>query len=625
MTPEELPTGAPAPDEPRPGGSAGDPAGRARRRRLALYGLALVLFGAIGSFAISAWTTTPVAPGETAPTTDDDAPGRLAAHEAPPKPVPAGAVDVLVVERGTDTPVAGITVFLRHELAGDEDAPFAATDADGRARLTGAFPAFVELESDTWTSAPQRVPADEKTTVRLEVVPRTPFLVRLADERTGLAVPGWTIGCVDGDGTATATADEQGVAALPRRRRPPEVVAATDGKRRVHLFLLAAFPGRDDARLELPPAERATTVRAIDETGAAIRDAVVAIGSASTGVAIPCDERGEATLEYGARTAVPVVVSAPGRAPRALRLDGAPTMSVVLLPTSARRFRLRTADGTRVPDGVRVRVVSRGPTAYGFEGAGRTFGATVADDEAVVPGLPTGAFEALVLVDGAGLSTLARVRAGEEPSAPIDVVVGPGRRFLIGTIVGEPDGPSPTAIVRVDGRTACGADVHDAARDLVETFAEGRAVDALGSCIVVRGPEAEIVLPRSTEPRRVEVLTARGEFACLVIGPEEQGGTKSLAFADARPAAEPTPTTLRIEWAEGGTAETLSLEIRMDERGAPTVEAFTDSSGTAVVRLAPGRYVVEAVTGDGARFVGDGPLLVPSAGPVPLRMRPLPR
>jgi hypothetical protein len=545
--------------------------------------------------------------------------------------VPAGAVDVVVVERGSSSPVAGVTVALRHELAEAEDAQTVETDANGRARLTGAFPAFVELESDAWVSDALRVPVDEKSTVRIEVVPRTPFVVRLVDEVTGLAVPAWTIGCVDGDLTAATRVDEHGVAALPRRRRPPELLAATDGKGRAHLFLLTAIPGRDDVRLEIPPAERSTTVRALDDAGAAVAGAIVAIGSTSTGVTIPCDERGEATLTYASRTAVPIVVSAPGRAPRAVRLDGAPSVGVVLLVTVPRRFRVRTADGTRAPDGLRLRVFTRGPASYGIDGAGSTVAGTVADEVALVPGLPAGAFEALVLVEGPGpvesprISTLARVRGGDDASQPIEVVVGPGRRFQIGKIPGEPDGPPPTAIVRVDGRGACGADVRDEARDLAETFARGRAVDAFGACFVVRGPEAEIVLPRSAEPRRVEVLTATGELACLVVGPEEPGGTKSLGFADARASTEPPPTTLRLAWADGGTAETVWLEVRRDERGAETVPAFTDSSGTAVVRLPPGRYVVEAVAGDGTRFVGDGPVLVPSASPVPVRLQALPR
>ena len=81
------------------------------------------------------------------------------------------------------------------------------------------------------------------------------------------------------------------------------------------------------------------------------------------------------------------------------------------------------------------------------------------------------------------------------------------------------------------------------------------------------------------------------------------------------------PLTLRVEWAGGGAAEMLSLEVRTDERLGETTPALTDSAGTASVRLAPGRYVVEAVGPDGTRFAGEGPLLVPATGPVTIRLR----
>ena len=47
---------------------------------------------------------------------------------------------------------------------------------------------------------------------------------------------------------------------------------------------------------------------------------------------------------------------------------------------------------------------------------------------------------------------------------------------------------------------------------------------------------------------------------------------------------------------------------------APTTTAAT-------LRLAPGRYVVETTADDGARFVGEVPLLVPATGEAVVRLR----
>ena len=599
---------------------------RRRRATLVLAGFLFVLLGAgwLALLHLGGPTYDPV-PDAGDPT--DPGGERLSAHTTPERPVPAGAVDVLVVERASGAPVAGVEVALVNDLRDDDalQASTRLTGDDGRARVRGRFPAFLEIRSERWTTDPLRVPVDEKISVRIEVSAHAPFLVHLVDEATGLPIAGWTVGGVDEVGETGARTDGSGIASLSRRRRAPEIVAATDGRRHVRAFLLTAIPGRSDARLEVPAPTRTTMIRCVDDGGRAIAGAVISIGSASSGVSIPCDDRGEATVEYGVRAAVPLVVTAPMRFPRAVHVDGAAEVTVVLLPTATRTFRLRTTSGAVVEEGQRLRGFTRGPLPYGIDGAGFEFVGRATGERVEVAALPAGPFEATISIEGPGVSTITRIAGADDASQPIDVVVGPARRFTLSGIPAGTDGAAPTAVVRVDGVRACATDVLEEARDVTETFARGRPVDPLGTCFVVRGPDAEIEISRSTEPRRVEVLSTGGAFACFVVEPGDVGGARPLAFTETRAATSPTSMTLRVEWADGGAAEMISIDVRRDERNGEVTAALTDSAGTAAVRLPPGRYVVEALGADGARFTGEGPILVPAAGPVTVRLRAIGR
>lgn len=562
------------------------------------------------------------APDEASPA--DPALSRLRAAPAARRVVPAGAIDVIVVERGTGTAVPDVEVLLRGDLADAErDAVSATTDAEGRVRLKGQFPGFVELRSATWTSDPMRVAVDEKTTLRVEAFARTPLALRLVDETTGLAAPGWRIGAVGADGTdggVPALGDAAGETSIAWRGRAPEVLAGTDGQHHVRTFLLTPVRGRAGARLEIPRPTRSTLVRCLDESGRALVGAALCVSSAASGVAVACDERGEASIEYGAREAVTLVATAPARAARRVRLTGAPSATVVLEPTTTRVLRLRSADGTRVPDGVRLRGFTRGPEGYGIDGVAIEFSGRTTAETCEVADLPAGPFDAWVEATGEGVATLARVHGTDDASRPIEWVVGPARGFRVEGVPCASDGSAGTAVVRIDGVTTCAADAATAARDLDETFAHGRPIDALGACFVVRGPVAEFSLPRSTEPRRVELSTASGRFACFVVAPEDAGGTRAPPFVDVRGRDDVAPTILRVEWPGGGQAELLALDVHGDERHAASISALTDSTGVAALPLAPGRYVVEA-SADAVRYVGELPLLVPAAGEVVVRLR----
>ena len=90
-------------------------------------------------------------------------------------------------------------------------------------------------------------------------------------------------------------------------------------------------------------------------------------------------------------------------------------------------------------------------------------------------------------------------------------------------------------------------------------------------------------------------------------------------------AAERTLTPMQVEFADGSSAAWLGIKIRRDEAGATARNAWTDSAGTAYFEETSGRYVVEAVTNDGAKWESDGPILLPSRDPIVVRLRPVNR
>lgn len=597
-------------------------------RSTLVVALLLVLVGAIAAFVVAHLGPPDPDPGADGPAAPDPDAAGLRAHGAPPRPVPPGTVDVTVVEQAGGAPVAGVEVAARRTLTDDASlASTATTDDTGRARLRGEWPAFVELRSDVWTAVPLRAAVDERTRLRIEVVRQAPFDVRLVDERSGLPVAGWTVGSVDGEGASlgVARADAGGAAALAPSRRPPAIVAATDGGSHLRAFFLTAIPRRTGARLEVSPDVRTTIVRCLDEAGGPVGGALLSVASGNSGISVVADERGEAVVESASRTGLTLVASAPGRSPRTLHVDAASPRTVVLLPTLSRRFRVRTADGTRVPEGASLRGFTRGPLAYGIDGAGTEFRGRTEGETCVVPDLPAGPFEGLVLVEGDGISTLARVLAGDDASQPIELVVGPPRTFTLVGIVSSDPTRTATAVVRVDGVRTCSGDGFDAARDLRDAFEGGLPIDPLGQCFVVRGPDARLTLPRSTEPRRVEILTGDGAFACFVAAPDDVGGRRAPAFLDTGARFEPAALEARIEWSAGGAAEMIVLEVRADTSSAEPTSATTDSTGTALFRLPPGRYVVGATLEDGRRCEGEGPFVVPSRTPLVVRLRVIDR
>ena len=132
-----------------------DRAARRRRTGLAWGALLLVLVGAVVSFVLAHLGAPVYDAGDEHGATTETGAEHLRRHAVPEKPVPAGAIDVLVVERGTETPVEAVEVALVAELRDDAvEAVTGITGADGRVRLRGEFPGFLEIRSDRWTSDP---------------------------------------------------------------------------------------------------------------------------------------------------------------------------------------------------------------------------------------------------------------------------------------------------------------------------------------------------------------------------------------------------------------------------------------------------------------------------------------
>ena len=127
------------------------------------------------------------------------------------------------------------------------------------------------------------------------------------------------------------------------------------------------------------------------------------------------------------------------------------------------------------------------------------------------------------------------------------------------------------------------------------------------------------------------ILTfADGEGACASVRIEAGAGRPPAEVLLVRTACAPLPraVAVRFEWPDGAAASFAAVTVRRDEPGADGVSFSADSTGTALLRLEPGRHVVEGEGPDGVRFAGDGPLVIlagPAAQPAVLRIRPLTR
>lgn len=552
---------------------------------------------------------------------------RLRPRTVQPKPIPSDALDVVVLERGAG-PVEGVELRLSALLSAfdaRDDGVVARTDAEGRARLRGTLPGFLEVSSDAWAAEPTVRAVEGGREVVVEVEPRPPFRTVLLEGTSGIGVTDWRLGTVGARGNALAAAtDGRGIAVWPPSRRRPALLAATDGGRRVHAFALEVPANRAEAVLEVPPVERTTRVRVIDVARRPLPGARVCVGSEATGIGFETDANGEVELEHGGRAGLPLAVTAPGFLPRTIRVEGDRPVEVVLAPATGRTFRLRRADGLEVPDGTRVRVITRGPLAYGPEAPGLDVSGTATDARVTLEGLPADAFDARVAATGPGLLSIARIAVGDDPSTPVEVLVAPPRTLTLRVAAPASDGESASVgllWVRTIGGAGCAASPAEGWLALSEAVREGASDDPFGAIGVRSGAEWTFEVPASPEPRALEMGSQEGTYACLVVGPADPSGPREARLLHVGADAATAPSPVRVEWATGGAAELLPLEVRRDESGAPASPAMTDSSGFALLRLPPGRYVLAAELPDGMRFEGDGPLLLPTRGTPVVRLR----
>lgn len=593
--------------------------------------LLAVLATGIALVATGALDPSPDATPEEGGAVDPAGSSRLRPHEVQPKPIPPGAIDVVVVERGAG-PVEGVELRLSSSLAspdGDASGSVAHTDADGRARLDGDLPGFLEVASDAWAAEPPVRAVEGGQEVRVEVTTRPPFRTVLLEGTTGIGVTEWRLGTVGPRGSAlSASTDGRGAASWPASRRRPTILAASDGKRRVHAFLLEVPTGRTEAVLEVPAAERTTRVRVLDAARLPVVGARVHVAAEGTGLSFETDANGEVELEHGGRAGLPLTVTAPGFVPRTTRLEGERPVEVVLAPTAGRTFRLRRLDGGEVPDGTRIRVLTRGPLAYGPEAPGLDLAGTSTDGGVRIEGLPATAFDARVGATGPGLHSISRVAGGDDPSMPLDVLVGPPRTLTVRVVPPASDGASAAVgllWVRTTGGSACTAPSAEGWIALAEAVRAGGSDDPFGALFVRSGPGWTIEVPACPEPRAVEMGSPEGTYGCFVVAPGDPTGAREARLVHVPPDALGPQSPVRVEWAGGGAAELLPLEVRRDESGAPASPALTDSSGLVLLRLPPGRYVLGAELADGTRFEGDGPLLLPARGTPVIRLRPVGR
>lgn len=618
------------PTTPSPAARPPEPADPRRARRDRRVALVLALAALVGAAALVASgvvfgpddepepTGAPVPQGPDAP---------LHAADAAPRPIPPGAVDVVVVTRDGGEPVEDAEVALLATLARDGGAPShaARTDATGRARLVGELPGFVTLASGRFDAEPRVVATTGGREVRFEVVARPATRAFLLDAATGLPAAGFLLS-PDGVAGEPPRTDGQGVVTWAAAARTPAIVAASDGRRRVAAFVLHRVPGRADVRLAMPTATRATTVRALDVEGRAVAGARAYVGTEATGVAVDLDDRGEAVVEHGERDAVTLVVVARGFSPRRVELDGRPEVVAVLEPTTARAIRVRRADGSDAPDGTTVAGWSLGPARYGRQGTGRTFAGTTAGGVARVEELPSGAFEADVEVTGPDLWTWATVRAGADPAAPLEVTASAGRtlRLQVARPSGDP-AADDLVVVHAPRRGGCSDAPEARRRALDEAVREGRADGAFGGLRALVGPEVEVALPAADGTVGVEVLGPAGTLACVAVAPGDGGGARDVRLAPAGAAAAEATTVVLAEWEDGTPAALADLLVTREEQGATPTHATTDASGAAFVEAVEGRFRVETTRPDGARFVADAPLLLPARGTPLLRLRPAAR
>ena len=569
---------------------------------------------------------------EDAPTTVAEEGGaRLRATERRRKPVPMDAVEAVVVSKDRQEPLEGIEVRLRPSLGaaeGDEGAR-ARTDAEGRARVSGELPGFLEVVSEAWDASPPIAPVEGGREARFELVPKTTYRATLLDATTGLPLSDWRLSAAGGPADVPAPrTDGQGSVAWPGLVRPPTLVAVSDGRRRVQSFLLYPLASRTEIRLAMPAAARTTRIRVEDGDRHRVPGARVHVIGEATGVTIDLDDRGEGELEYGARDGVAVTVTAPGFVRRNATLDGQPELTVALLGAVTRTFRVRKPDGTDVPDGTRVKGTTRGPSAYGAEGPGLEFSAPTEAGLARVPDAPATRFEGWIEAVGPGVDGLVRFTAGDDPAAIVELVAGPPRRLTVRVAHGAAEGgPAEpwTGLVLVHGPVSggtCREDAATARRALDDVLASGHSGEVFATIVARLGPELSLTWPTCAEARALQLGGPGGEYACMEVAP---GGDVALEarMAPALPREEALATTLLVEWEDGVPAALVELEVRRDEAGAPLVRAVTDSSGTALLRETTGRFTVAATRADGGRFAGDGPLLLPAPGVPLVKLKPV--
>jgi hypothetical protein len=656
------------------------PARRSRREAL----LAVVLAG-LGVAGVVALLASGVLRGGDAssardePTLLTDEPrAALRGMDRPRRPIPKDTVEVTVVSLDRQEPVADVDVRLRNVLRGDAGetretvaentmndaaAPAASmgqndredldvtgrTGADGRVRLSGDFPAFVELDSDAWDAIPAVVATEGGREVRFDVTPRTVPRATLLDETTGLPLVNWQLSPMSPTerpaGTEPPRTDGRGMTTWTGLRHLPGVVAASDGKRRLHAFLLYALPGRTEVRLAMPPVARTTRLRVVDAERRPVAGARAFVVAQDSGVFVETDERGEVELEYGARESETLVVTAPAHMPRRVEIDGRPEVVVMLEAVATRTFRVRRPDGSDVAAGTTLRGYAFGPASYGRDGTGRRFEGTVgpaaaggaAVGVATIDGLPAGAFDAVLDVEGLDVLASVAVHAAAEVSAPIDVVAGAPRSLALHVVRGPSDGRAaePVAgLLWASGPLREGCDAGESAaaarrQSMEEAVRSGRG-DRASSMIVARtGPDVPFNVPSSDVPMSVEILAADGAYGCVTVAPQDPGGSREVHVAPTGPSRVESPTVILVEWDDGAPAALVELDVTLDEapaaRAGKPVHTMTDSSGAAVLSEREGRFVVTTTRPDGTRYAGDGPLQLPSPSTPLVRLRAVAR
>ncbi len=397
------------------------------------------------------------------------------------------------------------------------------------------------------------------------------------EEPTAAPLAGWAVGAADGALEADpARTDERGLVTWPGRRGLPGALAASDGRKRVHAFLLHAMPGRSDVRLAVPPVARTTRLRVVDPEGRPVAGARARVLAGGQRGLRRARRRGRGRRGVrGARR----------RAARRDRARARATARGGRRPRDARRAP-RARHGSHVPLAPRRwhrrrrrhprRRRDAGPRELRTRRAGPRVRRRVRRRPRPGRRPPRDPVRG------------ARGRAG--PRHPLDR--GPRRRRRPGhrhrrTRRRAAAGDAPRRAGRRDARRRAAHPLHaprfggcalppDALRAALEDAVRaGRSDAALASIVLRAGPESTIEVASADVPLGVEVGADDGACGCAAVAPGDGPTTVDVRPAPAAGPVAPT-TALLVEWEDGAPAALVELDVVRDERGAVPLRTTTD-------------------------------------------------